>query len=46
MFKNDIPIDKLNDGQAQAFNMWLKEFIFNILIQPFHLLIYMVFIII
>lgn len=38
------PIDKLNDGQAQAFNMWLKEFIFNILIQPFHLLIYMVFI--
>lgn len=38
------PIDKLNDGQAQAFNMWLKEFTFNVLIQPFHLLIYMIFI--
>ncbi len=38
------PIDKLNDGQAQAFNMWLKEFVFNVLIQPFHLLIYVVFI--
>lgn len=38
------PIDKLNDGQAQAFNMWLKEFVFNVLIQPFHLLIYMIFI--
>lgn len=34
------PIDKISDGQAQAFNMWLKEFIFNILIQPLHLLIY------
>lgn len=34
------PIDKLNDGQAQAFNMWLKEYIFNLLIQPLHLLIY------
>ena len=38
------PIDKLNDGQAQAFHMWLKEFTFNVLIQPFHLLIYMIFI--
>ena len=38
------PIDKLNDGQAQAFNMWLKEFVFNVLIQPFHLLIYVVFV--
>lgn len=34
------PIDKMNDGQAQAFNMWLKEYIFNLLIQPLHLLIY------
>lgn len=34
------PIDKINDGSAQAFNMWLKEYIFNLLIQPFHLLIY------
>lgn len=34
------PIDKMNDGQAQAFNMWLKEYIFNLLIQPMHLILY------
>lgn len=34
------PIDKINDGSAQAFNMWLKEYIFNLLIQPLHLLLY------
>lgn len=34
------PIDKINDGKAQAFNMWLKEYIFNLLIQPMHLLLY------
>ena len=34
------PIDKLNDGKAQAFSMWLKEYIFNLLIQPMHLLLY------
>lgn len=33
-------IDKINDGQAQAFNAWLKEYIFNLLIQPMHLVIY------
>ena len=38
------PIDKMNDGQAQAFNSWLKEYIFNALIQPFHLIIYYVFV--
>ena len=37
------PIDKLGDGKAQAFNMWLKEYIFNLLLQPFHLIIYVVF---
>lgn len=36
------PIDKLNDGKAQAFNAWLKEYIFTALIQPFHLIIYSV----
>ena len=36
------PIDKLNDGQAQAFNMWLKEYIFNLLIQPLHLMLYII----
>ena len=34
------PIDKVNDGNAQAFNMWLKEYIFNLLIQPLHLILY------
>ena len=37
------PLDKLGDGQAQAFNMWWKEYLFNALIQPFHLLIYKIF---
>ena len=36
------PIDKINDGQAQAFNMWFKEYMFNLLIQPLHLIIYYV----
>lgn len=36
------PLDKLTDGKAQAFNAWLKEYIFNLLIQPFHLLLYTV----
>lgn len=34
------PIDKLNDGNAQGFNMWLKEYIFNALLQPMHLILY------
>ena len=34
------PIDKVSDGKAQAFNMWLKEFTYNALIQPIHLLLY------
>lgn len=38
------PIDKLGDGKAQAFNKWLKEYIYNALIQPFHLIIYTVFV--
>lgn len=38
------PIDKLRDGNAQAFNMWFKEYVFNALIQPFHLIIYTVFV--
>ena len=36
------PIDKMNDGKAQAFNMWFKEYIFNLLIQPMHLILYTV----
>lgn len=38
------PIDKMNDGKAQAFDAWLKEYIFNALLQPFHLIIYYVFV--
>ena len=37
------PLDKMGDGQAQAFNNWLKEFIFTVLIQPFHCIIYYAF---
>ena len=35
-------IDKINDGKAQAFNTWLKEYIGNLLIQPVHLMLYMI----
>ena len=34
------PIDKVNDGSAQGFSYWFKEYIFNLLLQPLHLLIY------
>lgn len=34
------PIDKINDGKAQGFDTWLKEYTFNVLMQPFHMLIY------
>lgn len=37
------PIDKIRDGKAQAFNSWFKEYLFNLLIQPFHLLMYAAF---
>lgn len=36
------PIDKISDGTAQAFNAWLKEYVYNALLQPFHLIIYTV----
>ena len=36
------PIDKMADGSAQGFNMWLKEYFFNALIQPVHYLLYKV----
>ena len=34
------PLDKLKDGSAQGFNTWLKEYIFNMAIQPLHLFLY------
>lgn len=36
------PLDKINDGRAQGFSMWLKEYIFNALLQPIHCVIYVV----
>lgn len=36
------PIDKIRDGKAQAFDFWFREFFFQVIIQPFHLLIYVV----
>ena len=37
-------IDKAGDGKAQAFSIWFKEFIVNVLIQPLHALIYLIFV--
>ncbi len=36
------PIDKISDGKAQGFDKWFKEYIFNLLLQPMHLLLYYV----
>ena len=36
------PIDKVKDGQAQAFNFWFREYTYNLLMQPLHLLLYMI----
>ena len=37
-------VDKIRDNRSQALDTWLKEFMFNILIQPFHCIIYVVFV--
>ncbi len=37
-------IDKMGDGKAQALGTWLKEFVYTILIQPFHCILYIAFI--
>lgn len=36
-------IDKMGDQKAQALNNWLKEFTYNILVQPFHCILYLAF---
>lgn len=36
------PLDKINDGSAQGFQRWFREYIFNLLIQPMHLLLYFI----
>lgn len=37
------PIDKAGDGKAQGFDMWMKEYLYNALLQPLHCLIYVIF---
>ena len=37
------PIDKIGDGKAQAFSVWLNEMMMNVFIQPIHGIIYLVF---
>ncbi len=37
-------MDKAGDGRAQAFSTWIKEFLLNVLIQPLHALLYLIFI--
>ena len=37
-------IDKIGDQKAQALNTWMKEFCYNILIQPFHCIMYLAFV--
>jgi len=37
-------IDKIKDQKSQALDGWLKEYAYNILIQPFHCIIYATFI--
>ena len=36
------PLDKMRDGSAQGFNTWFREYMFNLLIQPVHLILYTV----
>lgn len=43
MISATYSIDKISDGKAQALNSWLKEFVYTILIQPFHIILYMAF---
>ena len=34
-------IDRMGDGKSQALNTWFKNFVYNILLQPFHCIIYL-----
>ena len=36
------PIDKIRDEKAQAFEFWFKEYFYNLLLQPLHLLLYLI----
>ena len=34
------PLDKIKDGQAQAFTMWTREYVFNALLPVIHTILY------
>ena len=36
------PLDKIKDSEAQAFNIWIKEYFINAILQPMHLLLFTV----
>ncbi len=38
------PINRANGGRAHTLNLWFREYLGNIVIQPFHLLLYTIFI--
>ena len=38
------PLDKIKDGQAQAFTIWIREYVFNSLLPVIHILIYTIFV--
>ena len=38
------PIDKMGDGKAQAFEYWSREYVINVVIQPIHAAIYLIFV--
>ena len=38
------PLDKIKDKKSQAFDMWIKDYIFFTLLQVVHLLIYYIFV--
>lgn len=37
-------IDKMGNGKSEILNQWMKEFCYNVLIQPFHCIVYIVFV--
>lgn len=36
------PIDKAESGKAKGFDMWLKEYTYNMLLQPMHYILYVI----
>ena len=37
-------MDKVSDNKSQVLNTWIREYSYNVLIQPFHCIIYVVFV--